>query len=217
MPRAFFLLLFFSCVFLNHLFAQNEVSKDDIITSLRLVRNNLGAFSSPTAAQREKIDTIRMQINFAILNIDKDPDKFPKVYLQSLDQLAEFVKSNSQDATDKNKILDMVAKDLKLKFSKPPDQISSTAYTKLIKVSVMTQKGGKPVKNLRVHYNGLGYKINYSAPNYSFQNVTGPVQDQLVPGLYVLWATKDGDSGVLGQVITEIDPVKENKITIIVQ
>lgn len=216
MQRIFFLFLLLNYSCLN-LFAQDEVSKDDIITALKSVRTKVVAITSPTSSQNEKIQAIKSKINFAILNIDKDPDKFPKAYLQSLEQLSAFAEYASQDSVDKNHILDVIAKDLELKFSKPPDKISSTSYIKLVKVSVMTRKGAEPVKNLRVHYNGLGYAIDYAAPSHSFQGVTGPLKDNLVPGYYVLWATKDSDLKMLGKITIEIDPTRENNIIIIVQ
>lgn len=199
------------------LFAQKAVAKDDVIKTLKSIRSKLVAIPVDTAAESEQITAIRTQLNYAILNIEKDADSFPASYLESLEKLAVIVDLARVNTQEKSQILEIVSKDIRSKFSRPPDKMNSDSYIKLVKVVVMTQKEGQPVNNLRIHYNGLGYNINYSLPNYTFQDVTGPVQEDLVPGYYVMWAKKDGDPKILGKIITEINPAKENKITITIE
>jgi len=193
--------------------AQYYIDKLPVIRTLRNIRNALVdiAISSPeiSSAKAKSKDII----NNAIINIDSRTDSFPAAYNQALERLLLFVKSIPRDdsVAAKNMLL-LLLRDVQLKFGKKPQQLSSAAYSYLLDVTVVTLRNKSPAPDLRIRYAPLGYKIDYEHPEGSFQNLSTPVTQKMVPGYYVIWVTNDGEFRKLVGMTVEIDPEQKNQI-----
>jgi hypothetical protein len=121
-------------------------------------------------------------------------------------QINEFTK------VDQDKELDLIYKDLNIKFKERDNTLGSEFFNDLLTVKVECSRNGNPVKGLRVRYAAMGYQFKPSKPLGMFGTLTSPATDKLVPGYYWIWVTNDGDLSVLRRWEGEISPEKDNHI-----
>ncbi|HTF29917.1 MAG TPA: hypothetical protein VK625_13785, partial [Flavitalea sp.] len=111
------------------------------------------------------------------------------------------------------KHMQYLSKDIERKFKRTGDHINVGKLLKLVPVEVATvDTASKPVSNLNVHYTSIASKIDYNFPEYTFQNLTSPASEGMVPGLYMMWVTRGNDRRPLSEKMVDVDPAKSNKI-----
>lgn len=199
----FLYVLFLFCG--NTLFAQ-KIDKNQIIGELRAIRNTLEDISSDSAISRQQLADCKAVINEAIINIDSRTLNYDVTYLQSLTGLLHFANQLNEKQFNQAKMIFMLDKDLRLKFKYHANGISNLGYIQLVPVTVVT----KGRSGLRVNYTPLGYPLDYKKPAHRFARLTTPATAEMVPGIYQLWITRDGDTKMIRIQQVEVDPGKSD-------
>jgi hypothetical protein len=193
--------------------ARQFVPKDSIVQKLTQIRKELGQVKSGSTAIKTSVGRCILTINDALLMLDEFKKSYPGYYVASMERLLTFSKAiRSRDSSEQQEMLAILDADLTLKFRSIPNAIGSDLFSDLVQVRVVTTKQGGEIKNLRVRYTSLGYKVDYSRPDGNFQQLTSPSIEGLVPGFYKIWVTVDGDYKVIQEWKGEIDPQKSNVI-----
>jgi hypothetical protein len=192
--------------------------KDSVITKLREIREEVLAISSPSTEVKTLGRNCALLINHTLLLLNEHKGNYPSSYVDALHQLTAFTKEiRKEDSSIQKQMLPVLYADIKLKFMERGNQMNNALYTDLVDVQVVTVNGNLPIKNLRVRYSLLGYKVDYSRPQKSFQRLTSPCNELMVPGYYEIWVTRDGDYKVLKNWSGEIRPDKTNIIELAIE
>jgi hypothetical protein len=213
-------ILFFVVGFtlLSHVRVTDKTSNEGIISGLREIQTEINKVSASSPSMKALKKECVLFINDAILRVGKTNKVYPEAYINSLKPLISFSKTiDSSALTDQEEILRLLWIDLRIKFKEIPNTLGADLYTDLVSVKVITMKGTSQISNLRVRYSSLGYKIDYNRPEGSFQRLTSPVEEGMVPGYYKIWVTSDGNFTVLQQWSGEIDPQKNNVVQMDIQ
>lgn len=198
---------------------QEKVDKEGLTSKLREIRSAVELLSSSDESVIKERNSLRLLINDIILRLDEFKDTFPQPYATSLTHLL-FVSreiSKSSNSIEQKNVLGLIFKDLQIKFKHRTNTLGGELFNDLLPVTVICKRKGAYVNNLRIRYAALGYAINTSNPDGSFQTLTSPASDKLVPGIYKLWATEDGKFTVLQSWSGELSPEKDNKIQLDLQ
>lgn len=192
---------------------QERIQKDSIIKKLIELRKEIGLMRSTSPGIRSSTKECISMINNTLLRLSESNNSYPIHYLNSLERDLLFCKDiKSMDSSEQYKMISVLCSDIKLKFISVQNALGSTLFSDLVTVKVVTRKESGVIRNLRVRYASLGYKVNYSRPEGNFQQLTSPASEPMVPGLYKIWVTVDGDFKVLREWSGEIDPKKNNII-----
>jgi hypothetical protein len=193
--------------------ARQLVSKDSIVQKLTQIRKELTLIKSVPEATKPYVGQCILTINDALLRLDGVKKSYPWHYITSLERLLTFVRTiRYKDSSAQKEMLAVLDSDLSLKFKSIRNAIGSDLFSDLVQVRVITMQQGGEIKNLRVRYTSLGYKVDYERPDGNFQQLTSPSIEALVPGYYKIWVTVDGDYKMIQEWKGEIDPQKSNVI-----
>src|SRR5688572_21957438 len=214
MRIVFFLIIICGCW--CRVFAQDSVRAEIVVQKLKELRSRISDIQSQeNTPLHSNLHNSRTIINKAILRLDtKSDDQMPKEYVESLEYLKQMttnVKVNDADA--KMQFSHALIKDLQIKF--PPSnegQLNSMHAGKLATVKVITKRNGQEIKEYRVRCSPLGFDVDYTRPYLSFKRLTSPADENIVPGIYKIWITRDGDFKMLKEIETEISPDSDNTI-----
>lgn len=204
--RKFYPLLLFLMIYSLTGSAQ-QVDKGQVIDMLREIRTELSGVHPASEDLKNQVSGCKQLINEAIINVDSRDLTYSQPYVASLIavKLLAAKLPNADDAIQ-SQIIDIIAKDLQLKFRQPPNSIVDQGYTQFVDVTVIT----RGQNNLRVNYTALGYEVNYQKPEHQFQRLTSPTKEQMVPGIYEMWITANSGGPVLKHQLVEIDPNKSD-------
>jgi hypothetical protein len=211
-------LLTLSVVLCKCVSAGQDVSKDSIVNKLRQVRTHISTLKTSSAPVKNKVKDNLLLINDIIRQLRPFTRNYPAEYniaLNSLVQISQTLKD--QDSTTQLNILTIMHRDISLKFTPKPNQLGDQLFAELTAVKVVTLRQGREVKHLRVRYCPLGFQVDFKQPGNSFQRLSSPVTEDMVPGYYLIWVTVDGNYDVLQSWKGEIHPLKSNVIEINIQ
>lgn len=210
--RIYFLILFFSISY-HVSFSQQNVKSEVLIEKLRTVRSAIELIDSKDEEVIQKRNNLRLLINDINIRLDVFDGTFPKQYLEALtDELKISKEISSKTKTEQISSLDFLYKDLSIKFKDRANTLKSQLYNDYIKVKVESSRNGITTKGLRVRYASKGYPFNPNKQQGMFGVLTSPAIENLIPGYYWIWITKDGDLTVLRKWDGELSPEKDNYI-----
>lgn len=197
-------------------FCQERVDKQTIIKSLKNLRTSLNLIDSASGVPFKTQKTSVTMINNQILAINQTDLDYPKEYQTSIDYI-KTITGQLDSSSKKNSTLSLIQQDLMLKFKvKDGSSLSSAPNNDMASVSVVTKGTNGQVPNLRVKCSPIGFAIDFTKPLFSFSQLTSPASDQLVPGIYLFWITKDGDNKVLGKLEKPVKASQINQIEIFI-
>ena len=191
---------------------REQQSTEAFIGNLRELRNQVSDIDCKCQTQ---VDSLVTTINKGLINADAGSKPIPLAYQNAINDFSKMaVMLKDQPDSVQKQALGKLLIDFKLKFEFASDNVSTESLFKLIEVEVETREESAPANNLSVHYAALGYVPNYENPIYTFRGQTSPAKEMMVPGFYRIWITRPGETKVLGEKMTEVDPAKRNKITV---
>lgn len=198
--------------------ARQTVSKDSIINKLRQVRSNLSTLKIVSASIKDKTKDNLLLINDIIRQLREYKRDYPAPYNIALNSLVQVSKTlKDQDSTTQLNILTVLYRDIRLKFTPKANQLDDQLFAELTPVKVITLRQGKEIRYLRVRYCPLGFQVDFKQPANSFQRLSSPVTEDIVPGYYLIWVTEDGRYDILQSWKGEIHPLKPNVIELNIQ
>jgi hypothetical protein len=194
--------------------AQDRVKKNEVVKSLRKLRNNINQIDClpPNSICSDLTLTINF-INKQILSVNNANQDYPIQYIHSLEYFTTAFENLTIEDSLKQK-LSLLRKDLNLKFKVSGSNMATVPNNKLAAVHVIAKNNSGPVHNLRVHCSPSGFRVNYSNPFLSFGHLTSPAIHNLVPGFYTFWLIHENTNTILGKTTKEIIPGETNKIEI---
>lgn len=185
----------------------NKVDKSQVILVLNGIRAGIVSIHPISTSSAQLLSESREIVNEAIINIDSRDVVYTHGYLNSLIADKNLVDNIAKtDGDGQAKIIYLLTSDLRLKFRYTKHAISAEGYSQFVIVTVTTRNA----RNLRVNYTALGYNVDYKKPDHQFLRLTTPANEEMVPGIYELWLTKDGSDNVIDKRIVEIDPGKRD-------
>jgi hypothetical protein len=209
-----YLVLAMSILFPFHLFVEHgSIGKEAVILRLKNIYETVQSVTSSNEEVINERNDLRMLINDIIIRVDQFKGEFPSQYVLSLDRLGSAArKLPDTTAAVQIEILRGISRDLSIKFKDRSNTLSSRLFNDLISVTVVSERRGTAVSHLRVRYAALGYSQDPNNPDGSFQTLTSPAKEQMVPGYYLIWLTEDGSFAMLRNWKGEISPDKTNTI-----
>lgn len=216
MAKTLKLLLFLFTLMPVTLYVNAQDKKAAMRQDLKTLRSNLASLPySDTEKNR-----LRNLVNRAISCLDwTESDSISSQYISSVTLLSEYAaKINAMGSDTQSHYLAILSKDIKLKFDRNGDHATRPAgLLNMVSIHVETVNDrNEAVPSLNIHCTALGYKLDYTKPGYTFQQLTSPVSEAIVPGYYLLWATKNGSTQPLSEKIVEISPEKKNIIKLLI-
>lgn len=209
-------LLLFCLVWLPaalHVKAQDK--KTEMRQELRSLRNNIALLPYSNAERNQ----LRNLVNRAVTCLDwTNADSISPHYISSVKLLSQYASQIAGMKPDSQlQYLNILSKDIQLKFDRRGDNAAPAGLLNLVTIQVETVNAkSEAISSLNIHCTALGYKVDYAKPGYTFQQLTSPVSEAIVPGYYLLWATKSGSAKPLSERIVEISPDKKNVIRLLI-
>jgi len=197
-----------------HLFVEaGSIGKEVVISRLKNIYETVRSVASRNEEVINERNELRLLINDIIIRVDQFGGEFPSQYVLSLDRIGSASRKLADTtAAAQIEILQGITRDLSIKFKDRSNTLSSRLFNDLLSVTVVCKRQGTAVPNLRVRYAALGYAQDPNNPDGSFQVLTSPAKEQMVPGYYLIWLTKDGSFTMLRSWKGEISPDKINTI-----
>jgi hypothetical protein len=196
-----------------HVKAQDK--KMEMRQELESLRNNIASLPYPKPAKNQ----LRNLINRALTCVHwTKADSISPHYISSVKLLSQYASQIAAMRPDsQTQYLAVLSKDIHLKFDRSGDNAGPEGLLNLVTIQVETVNAkNEAISSLNIHCTALGYKVDYTKPGYTFQQLTSPVSEAIVPGYYLLWATKNGSAKPLSERIVEISPDKKNLIRLLI-
>lgn len=198
--------------------AQQSNYKDSIIGIIRTIRKEVSNIDSESKTVNALKSTCVLNLNDVLLRLKNFQGTYHYKYVDAVNGTLSFSKRiGMQDSSAQIKMLHALNTDIRIKFYEIPNHFTANLYSDLLKVKVKTLKNGIEIKNLRICYSSLGFEINYANPDNTFQQLSSPAVEDMVPGYYEIWVTEDGKKEVLQLWKGEISPLKKNEIQLNIQ
>lgn len=194
--------LFFSQMPMSAL--ASERTKDEVFASLQgAISQVKERYSERPVNEREVVEDVRKTINR--LDDKLIADQVSKTYLDSLfnDSNVLYEAAKIIDFSISFKKIQAVADDLSAKWKSLNADLAfiNATWDGMLKVSVETVRGGKPIGNLLVRMNMEGVP-DQSPPFVSFPGLTSPSDGSVPPGKYLVFIVGANEKVVAHQSAT---------------